>query len=170
MDDDCPIIPFEGEYLGITNPNQAAPWIKDEDRIPLILAVSIYGNPVRVIESFEMVDNTYQTRYAAWIDKSTRLLIVACRGTSVGLSGGMKDLKDDTVSFYLLSSNALTLLHKSTIIVHNPSFQLYPSLIISSKDFKTVLFSSIFCLGKRYLLLQQGRSLLFYFRMVLFFT
>ena len=96
---DVPIIPFSGEDVGISNPYQSAPWIRDEDKIPLILAVSIYGTPVPVLDSYELVDNTYKTRFAAWIDKSTRLLIVACRGTLVGQSGGMKDLRDDTVSF-----------------------------------------------------------------------
>ncbi len=96
--DDCPIIPFAGEDVGITDPRQTAPWIREEDKIPLIMAVSIYGTPVPIIGSFELVDNTFKTRYAAWIDKSTRLLIVASRGTSIGYAGGMKDLKDDTVS------------------------------------------------------------------------
>lgn len=136
--DDPPTIPFSGEYLGISDKRQTAPWIREEDKIPLILAVSIYGTPIPVIDTFELVDNTFKTRFAAWIDKSTRLLIVACRGTSIGYEGGMKDLKDDTVSRYLLSSNSLTLLHKSTTIVHKPLCQLYPSLMISSKDFTTV--------------------------------
>lgn len=99
MTDECPIIPFSGEYLGITDPRQTAPWIREEDKIPLILSECIYGNPIPVIDSYELVDNTYKTRFAAWIDKSTRLLIIACRGTSIGYAGGMKDLKDDTVSF-----------------------------------------------------------------------
>ena len=96
-----PTIPFSGEDLGISDPRHTAPWIREEDNIPLILAVSIYGTPVPIIDSYELVDNTYKTRYAAWIDKSTRLLIVACRGTSVGFAGGMKDLQDDTVSFFI---------------------------------------------------------------------
>lgn len=100
--DDCPIIPFAGEYLGITNPSQTAPWIKEEDKIPLILAVSIYGTPVPVIDNYELVDNTYKKRYAAWIDKQTRLLIVACRGTSPTAAGGMQDLQDDTVSLFFI--------------------------------------------------------------------
>lgn len=105
---DTPIIPFAGEDVGISDPRQTAPWIREEDKIPLILAVSIYGNPPPVIGSYELVDNTYKTRYAAWIDKSTRLLIVACRGTSIGFAGGMKDLQDDTVSLFLHSLDFVT--------------------------------------------------------------
>ena len=101
MDEDCPVIPFEGEYLGISDPRQTAPWIREEDKIPLILAVSVYGLPIPVINSYQLVDNSFKTRYAAWIDQSTRLLIIACRGTSVGKQGGMQDLQDDTVSLFL---------------------------------------------------------------------
>ena len=93
-----PFIPFSGEYLGLTSKRETAPWIKEEDKIPLLLAVSIYGTPIPVIDSYELVDNTYKTRFAAWIDKTARLLIVACRGTSIGYAGGEKDIKDDMVS------------------------------------------------------------------------
>jgi len=102
MDEDCPIIPFEGSYLGISDPRQTAPWIKEEDKIPLVLAVSIYGTPIPVLDSYALVSNSYKTRYAAWIDQTTRILIIACRGTSIGKQGGMQDLKDDTVSLFFI--------------------------------------------------------------------
>lgn len=124
MEDDCPIIPFSGEDVGIIDPSRTAPWIKEEDKVACILAVAIYGNPPPIVQSYELVLGSYKTRFAAWIDKYTRLLIVACRGTSIGQKGGLQDLQDDTVSFYLLSSNCFTLLHKSTITVHSPLCQL----------------------------------------------
>lgn len=102
MDQEVPFIPFAGEYLGITSKQQTAPWIREEDKIALLLAVSIYGTPIPVIDSYELVDNTYKTRFAAWIDKTTRLLIVACRGTSIGYAGGGKDIKDDMVSSFFI--------------------------------------------------------------------
>lgn len=101
-DDECPFIPFSGEDVGIHDPTRTAPWIHDEDKIACILAVAIYGNPPPVIQSYELVIGTYKTRFAAWIDKQTRLLIVACRGTSIGMKGGFQDIKDDTVSFFIL--------------------------------------------------------------------
>jgi hypothetical protein len=100
MEEDDVLIPFSGEYLGITSKQQTAPWIREEDKVALLLAVSIYGTPIPVIDNYELVDNTFKTRFAAWIDKNTRLLIVACRGTSIGYAGGGKDLKDDMVSLY----------------------------------------------------------------------
>lgn len=102
MEEEYPIIPFSGEDVGVLDPTKTAPWINDEDKIPLILAVAIYGNPPGVLESYELVTGTFRTRFAAWIDKQTRLLIVACRGTSIGSQGGFQDLKDDTVSLFLL--------------------------------------------------------------------
>ena len=102
MDEDVPFIPFQGEYLGITSKQQTAPWIREEDKIPLLLAVSIYGTPIPVIDNYVLVDNTYKTRFAAWIDNETKLLIVACRGTSIGYAGGGKDIKDDMVSLIFI--------------------------------------------------------------------
>ena len=128
-----PVIPFSGEAVGPKSIDQTASWIKPEDKIPLLLCISLYGSVIRTIDTYELVDNTYKTRYAAWIDKTTRILIVGCRGTSIGKPGSRSDIKDDLVSFYLLSSNTLTLLHKSTIIVHKPLWELYASLRISCK-------------------------------------
>ena len=101
MEEDIPIIPFSGESLGISDPSLTAPWIKEDDKIPLILAVSIYGTPIPVIQNYELVDNTYKVRFGAWIDKQTRLLIVACRGTAIRKAGATKDLEDDSVSFFI---------------------------------------------------------------------
>lgn len=94
-----PVIPFAGEDVGPKSIQQTAPWIKPEDKIPLLLCLSLYGSPIQTIENYEMVDNTYKTRFAAWIDKTTRILIVGCRGTSIGQAGAKSDLKDDLVSF-----------------------------------------------------------------------
>ena len=93
------IIPFGGGSPVLKPPEALASWIKQEDRIPISLAISLYSTPTPVLDTYELVDNTYKTRFAAWIDKSTRILIVGCRGTSIGKKGGTADLVDDTVSF-----------------------------------------------------------------------
>lgn len=97
---DHPIIPFSGESVGQKSISQISPWVKDIDKIPLLLCFSLYGSPIPTLETFELVDNTYKTRYAAWIDKTSRILIVGCRGTSIGKAGATSDISDDMVSFY----------------------------------------------------------------------
>lgn len=93
----APIIPFGGGSATILPPSSLAPWILDEDRIPLSLAISLYSHPLPTLETYQLVDNTYKTRYAAWIDQNTRLLIVGCRGTQIGKTGGTQDILDDKV-------------------------------------------------------------------------
>lgn len=100
---DPPTIPFSGSDTGNQDPNKMASFIRPEDKLPLTLALSLYGSPIPTLQTYEMVDNSYKVRFAAWIDKSTRILIVGCRGTSVGKKDAGQDLKDDKVSFYFLS-------------------------------------------------------------------
>jgi len=98
---DHPIIPFSGTSVGQKTLANVSPWINEKDRIPLLLCMSLYDTPIETFQSYELVDNTYKARYAAWIDKQSRILIVGCRGTSIGTTGGIQDIKDDLVSCFL---------------------------------------------------------------------
>lgn len=83
-----PIIPFGGGGRVILPENMAG-FIKEEDKIPLALAISLYTNPLEVYEDWTMVDN--RTRVAAW--KNGDQYIIGCRGTQLD----QQDLSDDKV-------------------------------------------------------------------------
>lgn len=99
--DDLIEIPFGGTSDLITDPNQFAGWIRIEDRIPLMLAISLYTKPIQAIGDFVVM--TVMTRVGAWIDKKNGIVIIGCRGTSIGSKGGAQDLNDDRVSLFSFS-------------------------------------------------------------------
>jgi pimeloyl-ACP methyl ester carboxylesterase len=76
-----------------TTPEQLAPWIRSEDRIPLLLAVSLYGNPRKELQNFRMLERN-GSRAAAWMDREG-VMIVGTRGTTPFSANGLQDLMDD---------------------------------------------------------------------------
>jgi len=97
---DAPEIPFMGgEGVPIsTTPEELAGWVEEQDKIPLLLALSLYNNyPRESLGSYTLIPNTFHERYAAWFDESTGVCIIGCRGTSPTKSSGGLDLQDDKV-------------------------------------------------------------------------
>lgn len=76
-----------------TTPEQLATWIRPEDRIPLLLAVSLYKTPVQILNDFRLIDR-YGGRVAAWMNPEG-VLIIATRGTTPFSADGLSDLSDD---------------------------------------------------------------------------
>jgi hypothetical protein len=98
-------IPFGGGAPVIKDPNQFAGWVKIEDRVPLMLALSLYTSPIQAFENYRLMKT--MTRVAAWIDEKTGLVVIGCRGTSIGSKGGGQDINDDRVSLF----SSLSLMH-----------------------------------------------------------
>ncbi len=92
-----PSIPFMGdnEVSNTTLPEQLAPWVDQWDRVPILLALSLYSTPRKELGPFRLFKAT--PRVAAWIDYKTNTVIIGSRGTAVGSTGGISDLKDDSV-------------------------------------------------------------------------
>ncbi len=89
-------IPFMGDndVSNNTNPNQLSPWIEPNDKVPILLALSLYGRARQELEGFILFRN--DIRCAAWIGPKN-VVIIGCRGTAVGSMFGSKDLKDDSI-------------------------------------------------------------------------
>ena len=102
---ETPYIPFMGDddVSPDTNPSQLSPWIDDYDKVPILLALSLYSSPVSEIYPFKLIPGSNRIRAAAWEDKENGVVVIGCRGTSVGSRFGSKliccfnkrDLMDD---------------------------------------------------------------------------
>ena len=92
----APRIPFMGGAGVPTNLSDAdlAGWVKEEDRTPLLLCLSLYNDPEISRGPYERVLNFSSERFGIWVDRSTGIAIVGCRGTKVGHSS---DLSDDQI-------------------------------------------------------------------------
>ena len=106
--EEIPMIPFMGadDISNSTTLNDIADFIKPQDKIPLLLALSLYSTPRQSLEGYELIPNTYHPRYAAWFNKATGsfassltgMTIVGLRGTSPTSKYGLHDLQDDKVT------------------------------------------------------------------------
>lgn len=94
-------IPFLGDndISNNTSVENIAPWVETNDRIPLLLALSLYGETRKTLGVFSiMMDGP---RAAAWIDRNTNIVVIGFKGTSEGTI--KKDLSDD---FIIVSSRS----------------------------------------------------------------
>ena len=76
-----------------TRPDQLAPWIRPEDQIPLLLAVSLYGTPRKELGDFRILERN-GSRIAAWMNREG-VMVIGCRGTTPFSANGLQDLMDD---------------------------------------------------------------------------
>ncbi len=93
MDVCIPFMGGEGVPPG-TRPEQLAQWVKQEDRIPLLLAISLYGTPISLLDDYSLQD--YGTRFGVWTSSEGGPVIIGLKGTST--KSGSQDLNDDKVS------------------------------------------------------------------------
>ena len=117
MDKDGQIrIPFLGDndVTNDTAPNQVASWVEPADRIPLLLALSLYSKPRNVLGSFQLLSSNKRT--GVWIDRRTNIVVVGLKGTSS--TSIKKDLGDD----FIIVSNPgycdLSLVKEATELVN----------------------------------------------------
>lgn len=79
-----------------TKVEEVADWIDDRDKLPLLLAVSLYSEPVQEYDGFKLIpDLSSSARVKAWYRESKDEWIVGCRGTAVLSADSNQDLKDD---------------------------------------------------------------------------
>lgn len=91
-------IPFMGGEESINNntsPDQLAAFIKEEDRVPILLGLSLYSGQPRTNLAPQLIESSVTPRTACWIFENT--IIVGTRGTCIGCEQQNADLKDDQV-------------------------------------------------------------------------
>jgi hypothetical protein len=104
MREEIPLIPFFGGQ-GVppsTQPSQVADWIQEQDKVPLLLALSLYNTPLDNLQNFQLIPNTNKTRSAAWFNTQTGQTIIGLRGTSLFSKYGSQDIQDDRVNLIML--------------------------------------------------------------------
>jgi pimeloyl-ACP methyl ester carboxylesterase len=75
---------------------ELASWVKPDDRIPLMLALSLYNSkPIEEMVGYKMVPGSYGLRFAIWLNEDKTVAIVGTRGTSPFGAMGALDLADD---------------------------------------------------------------------------
>lgn len=77
-----------------------AAWVKPEDKVPLLLAISLYSEALQELQGYQLVPGSNKVRVAAWFNTSDGHCIIGCRGTQALGKQGSKDIKDDTVSLF----------------------------------------------------------------------
>lgn len=92
--EDIPI-PFLGDndISNTTEPGRIASWVSVEDRIPLLLAISLYGQARPTMGNYKLVVNA--GRVASWVDFETNSVIIGLKGTSD--SSLEQDVIDDII-------------------------------------------------------------------------
>ena len=79
-----------------TMPNQLASFIKEEDKVPILLAISLYTGQPRTDLAPQLIPSSVTPRTACWIYENT--IVVGTRGTCPTCLQGGKDLEDDKVT------------------------------------------------------------------------
>jgi hypothetical protein len=91
-------IPFMGDasFTNNTTPEQVATFIDSDDRIAVLLAMSLYtGTPRNNLPPWELITSSVTPRTACWMFENT--IICATRGTQPTSPGGSQDISDDKV-------------------------------------------------------------------------
>jgi hypothetical protein len=75
-------IPFMGDndISSNTTPESIASWVSPNDRIPLLLAISLYETARPVLGPYKLVVS--KGRVASWVDFETNSVIIGLKGTS----------------------------------------------------------------------------------------
>ncbi len=79
-----------------TTVEEIADWIEERDKLPLLLAVSLYSSPILEYAGFRLQQEwSTSVRTGVWFRYETDDWIVGCRGTAITSDGGKQDIADD---------------------------------------------------------------------------
>lgn len=108
-------IPFMGDndISSTTEPGQIASWVDPNDRIPLLLAISLYGQARQVMGNYKLVIN--QGRVASWVDFETNSVIIGLKGTSDQTLE--QDIIDDIIIMSAPSYCALSIVGQADSVI-----------------------------------------------------
>lgn len=92
--------PVEIPYMGGegvppgTQPEDLAGWVQEQDRVPLLLALSLYHTPTQQLDDYSLKEHS--TRFGIWTSADGGPTIIGLKGSS--LKSASLDLSDDKVS------------------------------------------------------------------------
>lgn len=115
-------IPFLGDndISNNTSPQQLASWIEERDKIPLLLAISLYDTPRNHLGPFHIIGST--RRVGVWLDSDTNTVVIGLKGTSS--KSLEKDIDDDFIILSNPSYCDLTLVQEATSAVESVAKQI----------------------------------------------
>lgn len=144
-----PYIPFMGGP-GVNNetrPDQLAGWVQEFDRIPILLALSLYqSQPRKELDGFVLVPDSYQIRVAAWFNAQTGICIIGCRGTTAFGPMGALDVQDDKIIATATNLCNLTIVGMASKLVETLAPQVQGFIFAGHSLGGT----SAFCLTQKY--------------------
>lgn len=95
---ECEIPFIGGDALpASTSPQELGSFIKEEDKIPLLLAISLYETPRTDFTDFIYQEQYRNPRFGVWVNEALSMTVVGLRGTSPTASKGSMDLQDDRI-------------------------------------------------------------------------
>ena len=106
-------IPFLGDNDISNDTISVASWVAPDDRIPLLLAISTYGEPRQNLDGFSLVLD--RPRTDSWVNYETNVIIIGLKGTSDGTL--LNDIGDDIIIMSNPSYCELTLVREGAQMV-----------------------------------------------------
>lgn len=88
---------FGGSGLPESTQPEQLTFIQEDDRIPLLLALSLYSTPILELQGYIYQPQWGDVRYGVWTNDAEGITVVGCRGTSPTAKQGISDLRDDKV-------------------------------------------------------------------------
>ena len=106
-------IPFLGDNDISNDTISVASWVAPDDRIPLLLAISTYGEPRQNLDGYSLVLD--RPRTDSWVNYETNTIIIGLKGTSDGTL--LNDIGDDIIIMSNPSYCELTLVREGSQMV-----------------------------------------------------
>ena len=77
-----------------TREGELAAWVKPEHRTPLLLALSLYNQPIQTMSGY-VLHAISSDRVGCWYRAETDTWVIGCKGTDFFSSSGASDILDD---------------------------------------------------------------------------
>jgi len=90
------------------DPSQVEDFVLEQDKIPILLALSIYGTPTLQRDNYHLT-TLGNIHFNVWVDVETWQVVLGFRGTSVGAEGFGQDLLDDATIAGFIGADACDL-------------------------------------------------------------
>lgn len=120
------------EYVAPLTTAEVADFVLPQDRLPFVLAASMYGKPPDVIEDYIRVKSDSAT-VQTWIHRFKLNCIIALRGTDILAEDGINNILDDLVVAGLAGVNqcALTITNQALEVVRDLEQRGFEEIVVT---------------------------------------